>query len=83
MVGSVVSNIKSDITNYGINNALLEVSIEVEVSEQVILPFISKRITISQDIPIAIKIIQGTVPKYYGNGLTERSSLLSIPMENE
>lgn len=83
MVGSVVSNIKTKITNYGINNAMLEVFIEVEVSEQVILPFISKRITISQDIPVVLKIIQGTVPKYYGGSMSDRSSLLSIPIENK
>lgn len=83
MVGSVVSNIKTKITNYGINNALLEVFIEVKVSEQVILPFISKRITISQDIPVALKIIQGTVPKYYGGSMSERSSLLPIPIEKD
>ncbi len=83
MIGSVESNIETKITNYGINNALLEVFIRVKVSEQVILPFVSKRVTISQNIPVAIKIIQGTVPKYYGTSMNDQSSILSIPIENE
>lgn len=83
MIGSVVSNVKTKITNYGINNAMLEVIIEIEVSEQIILPFISKKTTIKQDIPVAMKVIQGTVPKYYGGSMSDRSSLLSIPIENE
>lgn len=83
MVGSVVSNVKTKITNYGINNALLEVLVEIEVSEQIILPFISQKETIKQEIPVAMKVIQGTVPKYYGGSMSDRSSLLSIPIENE
>ena len=42
VVGSVVSNIETKITDYGINNAMLEILLRVEVNEQVILPFISK-----------------------------------------
>lgn len=83
MIGSVISNVETKITNYGINNALLEVFIRVEVQEQVILPFMSKKVTISQNIPVAIKIIQGTVPKYYGSSMKDSSNLLSIPIENE
>ena len=43
IIGNVISNINTKITNYGINNAMLEIYIEVEVSEQILLPFISKK----------------------------------------
>ena len=66
LIGSVFSNVRSDITPYGINNALLKVYIEVTVTEQVILPFLSKRIDISLEIPILIKLINGRVPSVYG-----------------
>ena len=81
MAGSVATNVKTKITNYGINNAMLEVFIEVEVDEQIILPFISKTMTLKQEVPVAIKVIQGTVPEYYGGSMCDRSSLLSIPIE--
>ncbi len=81
LVGDIVSNIKTQVTNYGINNAMIEVSINMEVTEQVILPFASKKITVITNIPVAIKLIQGSVPNYYFNGIDKMSPNLSIPVE--
>lgn len=83
IIGSVESNIETKITNYGINNAMLEVFVKVEVEQRVILPFISEEVSVSQNIPVAMKVIQGTVPKYYGSSLKESSNIFSIPIENE
>jgi hypothetical protein len=44
-----------------------------------ILPIASKKSKISNNILIAMKAIQGNIPKYYGNGLNTASNLLSIP----
>lgn len=68
LVGSVSNNIKTNITNYGINNALMEVNLDVLVTLKVILPFISKDIKIKTSIPLIIKMINGKVPEYYLNG---------------
>ena len=68
LVGSVSSTIKTKITNYGINNALMEVNLEVLVTLKVIIPFISKDIKINTSIPLIIKMINGKVPEYYLNG---------------
>lgn len=81
LVGDIVSNIKTNITNYGINNALIEISVNLEVREQIILPFTSKVISIETNVPIALKLTQGTVPNYYMNGINENSPLLTIPIE--
>lgn len=80
LVGDVLSGIKTNITNYGINNALLQISVNLKISEKVILPLSSKIITIETDVPIAIKMIQGTVPNYYSNGI---SSEFSIPLNEK
>ena len=77
----MISNIETKITNYGINNAMMEISVNIELSEQVILPFVSKKIVYNVNIPIAIKLIQGTVPNYYFNGLSRNSPNVFIPME--
>lgn len=63
--GEMESNIKTEIEEYGINNSVLKISINVSVSEQIILPLMSKKITIDNDVPIAIKMIQGQIPDYY------------------
>ena len=84
LIGNVVSSIETKVSNYGINSALVEVIAKVEVTEQVIIPFQTKTIKIVNDIPVAIKIINGSVPEYYGSGrLTESSNILSIPIEND
>ena len=81
LIGSVISNVKTEISNYGINNALLKIYIEVKVSEQVILPFISKRVTTKLDVPILIKIIQGNIPQVYGGMFTATSPLITKNIE--
>ncbi len=80
-IGSVESNVSTRVNEYGINNVILEILINVKVSESVNLPFASKLITIENEIPIAIKLIQGKIPEYYSNGLTKDSSIFSIPIE--
>lgn len=80
LVGDIVSYINTKVTNYGINNALIEVNIVLELSEQVILPFVTEKIKIATSVPVALKLIQGSVPSYYFNGMTENSPTLSIPI---
>jgi sporulation protein YunB len=81
LVGNVNGNIKTNVEPYGINNAMIEILVHVSVEEQVILPFSSKKITIENDIPVTLKLIQGTVPKYYQNGLSSSSPIFSLPLE--
>lgn len=79
LIGSVNSNINTKITNYGINNALIEVYVDLSVELEVILPLMTDIIEIKSSIPVAIKLIQGTVPEYYANALSNPS--LSIPIK--
>ena len=78
LIGSVISNVRTEITPYGINNALLKIYIEVTVTEQVILPFISKRINISLEVPVLMKLINGNVPNVYGGNYS-----VTTPITNE
>lgn len=80
-IGDVNSNISTKITQYGINNALVEIGVKLEITAQIIMPFTTKKIKLECDIPLAIKMIQGSVPNYYGSGLVKDSSLYSIPLE--
>lgn len=84
LVGNVVSSIETNISNYGINNAIVEIYAKVEVTEEVIIPFQTKRIKVVNNIPIAIKIVQGQVPDYYSDGkLNSSSNILSLPIETD
>lgn len=81
LIGDIVSNVNTKVTNYGINNALIEVSINVQVESKVILPFITDTIMVETDIPVAIKLVHGVVPDYLLGGLTSSSIPLTVPSE--
>ena len=81
LIGDIVSNVNTKVTNYGINNALIEVSVFVQVESRVILPLITEIITVETDIPVAMKLVQGVVPDYLLNGLTNSSYSLKVPSE--
>lgn len=78
IIGDIVSTVNTKVTNYGINNAMIEVNIIVEVEEMVILPVTTKRIKVETSIPVAIKLIEGTVPNYYFNGIDKNSPSIAI-----
>lgn len=79
LVGSIISGIETKVTNYGINNAMIEVYVHLQVNLQVILPFVSDTIQVDTLVPIAMKLIQGSVPEYYAGNLS--SPLLSVPIK--
>ncbi len=79
LIGNIISGVETKVTNYGINNAMIEVYVHLQVNLQVILPFLSDTIQIDTLVPIAMKLIQGTVPEYYAGNLS--SPLLSVPIQ--
>ena len=81
-IGSVSTNLNTVVKDYGINNALITLSVHITVSERVYLPFNSKKIIVENDIPIALRVIQGNVPSYYGSMITRSSPILSTNIDN-
>lgn len=68
IIGNVNSNVSTNFKEFGINNALVEVTIHVKVNVQIIVPFASKSSTVEQEIPVAIGLIRGQVPNIYTDG---------------
>ena len=68
LVGDIITGIDTNVIDYGINNAIIEIDIKITINEQVLLPFSSKQISVTEKVPIAIKLIQGQIPNYYANG---------------
>lgn len=80
ILGDMENKVNTKITNYGINNAMLEITLDITIREEVLLPISTKEIKVTTTIPIAIKLISGTVPNYY-SGEINKSSSFSIPLE--
>ena len=76
LVGDVSTNFSTEVVEYGINNALLKVMINIKVTTKVILPITSEDLTINANIPIGMKVIQGKIPNYYLNGFTTKSNIV-------
>ena len=81
-IGSVSTNLNTVVKDYGINNVLITLSVHISVSEVVNVPFNSKKVTVENDIPIAIKVIQGSIPEYYGSIINKSSPILSSNVDN-
>lgn len=76
-IGSILTGVKTRVTDYGINNSLIEVFTTINISTLVITPVAKKRENRNFEILVASKIIEGKVPQLYG-GVIEQSSKVKI-----
>lgn len=74
IIGSVNPNIDTKVTEYGINNSLIEVSIRVTTTIRTILPISSKEKKVTIMVPLTVKIIQGPIPEYYFGSLNKNNN---------
>lgn len=72
-IGSILTNLKTKVTNYGLNNALVEIFVYIEFKIQIISPFKVEDVTLEYDAVIASMMVEGEVPNVYG-GTIERDS---------
>lgn len=81
LIGDITSEISTKVTNYGINNALIEIKLNLHLMEQVFLPLSSDKFELKTSVPLTLKLIQGTVPEYYSNGINQNSTPFILPIE--
>ena len=74
VLSSVNSSINTNVKEYGINNSLIELILNIELTIQIILPFSSENKKIEKQIPLDTKIIQGKIPEYYGGFISNKTS---------
>ena len=84
VIGNVHTDPKTEIREFGINNALVEVTATIQVNVQIIVPFASKTAKIEQRIPIAIGLVQGQVPHIFNKGNVDPPSIeVPIPLPED
>ncbi len=77
---TLLTNIKTKVTNYGLNNALLEIYVTVEIKKIIITPFCNNEDSFHYDILIGALVVNGSVPNFYGGLYEANSNILDIPM---
>ena len=79
-IGTILTNVKTKVQNYGINNALIEVYIDVSISHEIITPVTLQTKELKYEILIGAEIINGIVPSLYGGLYETKSNILNIPI---
>lgn len=85
LIGNVESSIGTDIREFGINNAYVEVFIYMKVNVQIIIPLATTSSVVEQRIPVAIGLVKGPVPHIFtsGDGSAAPSIEVPIPIPEE
>lgn len=70
-VDSILTNLRTNITDYGLNNALVEIYVTISLKSDLISPVNTKRVELKYEALIASSVIAGRVPSIYGGSYTE------------
>ena len=80
-IGTVSSNIVTEVKEYGFNNALIEVGIEVTIKERITMPHSTKSIPIKTKVNLTTQIIQGDIPNYYNGSFSTFSQVFETKIK--
>lgn len=75
--GNFEAYLASKITDYGINNSLVNIFIKYKIKYSIFLPMKTEEKVVESDIPILVKVIVGKIPNYYSSGINENTNLFS------
>lgn len=71
LIGNVDIGNNIELKDYGINSFIVEVYLNINLNVGVILPFKSENVSVSKNILLESKIVQGQIPQYYGGIITK------------
>ena len=80
-IGTVSSNIVTDVKEYGFNNALIEVGIEVTIKEKITMPHSTESIPITTKVNLTTQLIQGSIPNYYNGAFSASSQVFATKIK--
>ena len=78
---TAMGNVKTVIREYGINNALIEIYIEIAFKIDTIMPLEKREQDLTYESLIASKIVMGKIPSFYGGSFTKESSMINLPID--
>ncbi len=77
---TLLTNVKTKVTNYGFNNALLEIYVTVEMEKLIITPVKKDSEKFLYDILVGAVVVNGSVPEFYGDSIESASAFFTIPI---
>ena len=79
-IGTLLTNLKTRVQNYGINNALIEIYMDISLQHEIITPVTFQTKDLKYEILLSAQIINGTVPSLYGGVYETKSNILNVPI---
>ncbi len=77
LVSYIDMGFKTRVTEYGINNILVELYLNINVKNDLMIPSTFLEFGEEYEMIIASKIVVGKIPVYYGEGIEKSSTILS------
>ena len=77
-VDNVFTEIKTKVTDYGINNALIEIYLSINLTYEIVSPFVREQVTLNYNLPIDQKIITGVVPNIIGHTFEAKTTFFNV-----
>ncbi len=81
IIGEVQATTDTEIREFGLNNAFVEVSVLITVKVQIIVPLATRNSVVKQKIPVAMTIIQSPIPQILNKG-EGNSPQIEVPFNN-
>ena len=81
IVGSIQSDIVHEVKEFGVNAALIEIYMPIEVHIRVVVPFSTETAEVSTNVFLDSRVIMGDVPEFYNAGSGDGPSI-SVPRES-
>jgi sporulation protein YunB len=76
-LNDLLTGINTKVTNYGINNCLVEMYLNITINSTITIPAASQKVTNSYDILLSAKVVMGQVPSYLGGNIENSSPILT------
>lgn len=71
----VIGDVKTNVVEYGINNAIINVSLEINLDYKLNIPYTEKKMTKVYNLNLGSKVINGVVPSFYGGKISKNETL--------
>lgn len=77
---TALGNVFTTVKDFGINNALLELYVQIDLSTMILYPFETLEETTTYKTLLSSKVISGVVPDFYNGVLNSQSETIDLPI---
>lgn len=74
----VLGTVETEVKEYGINNAILNVTLTLTLEQKLILPYQEEKVVKNYELILGSKVINGKIPSFYNGAYKNSSSIIDI-----